>query len=179
MNPSLNSNTTPETAPSTAPRENRFDWPVCSEAEALLLNRIDAFLARNRFANQLAGRMRAEQFEVRRFIGSSMEADFFPPACPHQSQRMHARLRIDACMEHVRKRLPGRESCAVEFQCPAGSGRDDVDRAVDDTRDHRIAVAGFALAFWFAQRRRGRADTVPPEVVARYQSDPSAIQGIG
>jgi hypothetical protein len=60
MNPSLNSNTTPETAPSTAPRENRFDWPVCSEAEALLLSRIDAFLAGNRFANQLAEQMRSE-----------------------------------------------------------------------------------------------------------------------
>jgi hypothetical protein len=60
MNTRLNSNTTTEVAPPAAPRENRFDWPVCHEAELLLLNRINAFCARNRFANQLAERMRAE-----------------------------------------------------------------------------------------------------------------------
>ena len=60
MNFSSNSNTTTEAAPPTAPREKRFDWPVCSKAEALLLSRIDAFRARNRFANQLAERMLAE-----------------------------------------------------------------------------------------------------------------------
>ncbi len=60
MNPSLNSNAAIEAAPPTAPRENRFDWPVCYEAEALLSSRIDAFRASNRFANQLAERMRAE-----------------------------------------------------------------------------------------------------------------------
>jgi len=60
MNFSSDSNTTTEAAPPTAPRENRFDWPVCYEAEVLLLNRIDAFRARNRFANQLAEQMLAE-----------------------------------------------------------------------------------------------------------------------
>jgi len=60
MNSSSNSNTTTEPAPPPAPRENRFDWPVCYEAEVLLLNRIDAFRARNRFANQLAEQMLAE-----------------------------------------------------------------------------------------------------------------------
>ena len=60
MNSSLNTNTTTEAAPPTTPRENRFDWPVCNEAEAILSSRIDVFRARNRFANQLAERMRAE-----------------------------------------------------------------------------------------------------------------------
>jgi hypothetical protein len=60
MNPSLNSNSTTEVAPPEAPREKRFDWPVCSEAERLLLSRIDGFRARNRFADRLAERMRAE-----------------------------------------------------------------------------------------------------------------------
>ena len=60
MNLNLNSNTATKAAPPTAPPENRFDWPVCYEAEALLSSRIDAFRARNRFADQLAERMRAE-----------------------------------------------------------------------------------------------------------------------
>ena len=60
MNPAVNSNSTTEAAGLAEPRERRFDWPVCHEAEMLLLNRIDAFRARNRFANQLAERMRAE-----------------------------------------------------------------------------------------------------------------------
>ncbi len=55
-----NSNPTPQTAPPPTARENRFDWPVCHEAEALLSSRIDAFLARNQFANELAEEMRAE-----------------------------------------------------------------------------------------------------------------------
>ena len=60
MNPSLNSNTATLTAPLTLPREIRFDWPVCYEAEGLLSSRIDAFCFHNRFANQLAERMRTE-----------------------------------------------------------------------------------------------------------------------
>src|SRR5881394_605717 len=56
----MNGTNTTESAPPAAPRENRFDWPVCHEAEALLSSRIDAFRARNRFANQLAERLRSE-----------------------------------------------------------------------------------------------------------------------
>lgn len=56
----LNSNTATEMAPPQAPPEARFDWPVCYQAEELLLNRIDDFLSRNRFAHQLAERMRDE-----------------------------------------------------------------------------------------------------------------------
>lgn len=40
--------------------ESKFDWPLCYEAENLILQRIDAFLARNSFALALAGRMRGE-----------------------------------------------------------------------------------------------------------------------
>lgn len=40
-----------------------------------------------------------------------------------------------------------------------------------------IGMAASALAFWLAQRRRARANTVSPEVLARYQSD-AAIEGI-
>jgi hypothetical protein len=60
MNPIVNSNNTTEVAPRAEPREKRFDWPVCEEAESLLLNRIEALRARNRFANDLAERMRRE-----------------------------------------------------------------------------------------------------------------------
>ena len=60
MNSSLNTNTTTEPVPPAASREKRFDWPVCREAEVLLLSRINAFCARNRFANHLAERMRFE-----------------------------------------------------------------------------------------------------------------------
>jgi hypothetical protein len=37
--------------------EKRFDWPLCYEAEQLVLARIDAFLERNPFAQTLASRM--------------------------------------------------------------------------------------------------------------------------
>src|SRR6187551_2111661 len=40
--------------------ENRFNWPLCYEAENLLLERIDAFLAQNSFARILSERMRDE-----------------------------------------------------------------------------------------------------------------------
>src|ERR1041385_3660693 len=41
-------------------KEKRFDWPLCYEAEKLVLAHIDAFLQRNSFAAKLAERMRAE-----------------------------------------------------------------------------------------------------------------------
>src|SRR5258707_15762535 len=43
-----------------AERAERFDWPLANEAEALLRNRIQEFLARNSFARRLAERMRDE-----------------------------------------------------------------------------------------------------------------------
>ena len=50
------------TATLTAPNEadNQFNWPLCYEAENLLLERIEAFLAQNSFARILSERMRAE-----------------------------------------------------------------------------------------------------------------------
>jgi hypothetical protein len=41
-----------------------------------------------------------------------------------------------------------------------------------------IGIAGSALAFWLTQRRRGRANTVSPEVLARYQSADGTLEGI-
>jgi hypothetical protein len=40
--------------------EQRFDWPVCHEAEDFLLERMDNFLSRHAFARDLARRMRDE-----------------------------------------------------------------------------------------------------------------------
>src|SRR5262245_58077931 len=40
-----------------APAEKRFDWPLCYDAENLVLARIESFLARNRSAAALAKRM--------------------------------------------------------------------------------------------------------------------------
>ncbi|MGI8819433.1 MAG: hypothetical protein ACR2ID_00940, partial [Chthoniobacterales bacterium] len=40
--------------------EANFNWPLCYEAENLLLERIDAFLAQNSFARILSERMREE-----------------------------------------------------------------------------------------------------------------------
>jgi hypothetical protein len=37
--------------------EKKFDWPLCHDAETLLLARIDAFLGRNTFAKRLSDRM--------------------------------------------------------------------------------------------------------------------------
>src|SRR3954453_3116264 len=48
----------PKQAPSAA--ENQFNWPLCYDAENLLLERIDGFLALNSFARILAERMRDE-----------------------------------------------------------------------------------------------------------------------
>lgn len=39
-------------------KEKRFDWPVCHDAEDLVVRRIADFLAQNSFANDLARRMR-------------------------------------------------------------------------------------------------------------------------
>jgi hypothetical protein len=44
----------------SAVKPGRFDWPLAYEAENLLRQRIDAFLDRNSFARQLAGRMENE-----------------------------------------------------------------------------------------------------------------------
>lgn len=41
-------------------REKRFDWPLCPEAEALVLERLDAFVRGNAFATTLRDRMRDE-----------------------------------------------------------------------------------------------------------------------
>src|SRR3954468_10212671 len=43
-----------------AEAENQFNWPLCYEAENLLLERIDGFPALNSFARILAERMRDE-----------------------------------------------------------------------------------------------------------------------
>ena len=40
--------------------ESKFDWPLCYEAENLILQRIDAFLERNSFGLNLSKRMRDE-----------------------------------------------------------------------------------------------------------------------
>src|SRR5262249_36458794 len=47
-------------ANATVEREKRFDWPLCYDAERFVLEQIDAFLARNTFAANLAKRMRAQ-----------------------------------------------------------------------------------------------------------------------
>jgi len=41
-------------------REKRFDWPLCYEAENLVLRYIEAFLSQHTFANTLRSRMRDE-----------------------------------------------------------------------------------------------------------------------
>src|SRR5438105_5068538 len=48
----------PTPAPSL--RENRFDWPLCYEAENFILAQLESFLERNHFAKQLADRMQRE-----------------------------------------------------------------------------------------------------------------------
>jgi len=45
---------------SASAKEKRFDWPLCYEAEDFVLDQLKAFLERNRFATQLAERMRRE-----------------------------------------------------------------------------------------------------------------------
>src|SRR5215467_13528704 len=50
--------TTTLEAPAEA--ENQFNWPLCYEAENLLLERIDTFLGQNSFARILSERMRNE-----------------------------------------------------------------------------------------------------------------------
>ena len=41
-------------------KEKHFDWPLCYEAENLVLEHIEAFLGRNSFAAKLSARMRVE-----------------------------------------------------------------------------------------------------------------------
>jgi hypothetical protein len=41
-------------------REQRFDWPLCDQAEGLVLGLLDNFLGRNAFARRLRDRMRDE-----------------------------------------------------------------------------------------------------------------------
>lgn len=41
-------------------RENRFDWPLCYEAESLILGQLEAFTARCEFTRRLAKRMQEE-----------------------------------------------------------------------------------------------------------------------
>jgi hypothetical protein len=47
-------------APPSLDKETRFDWPLCYDAENLILGLIDAGLARNAFAARLAERLRDE-----------------------------------------------------------------------------------------------------------------------
>src|SRR6266508_5457533 len=51
---------TTSSAPAATTREERFDWPLCHDAENFLLDQIQAFLARNAFASRLSERMRFE-----------------------------------------------------------------------------------------------------------------------
>ena len=51
---------TTQTVDAPAEAEKQFNWPLCYEAENLLLERIDAFLAQNSFARILCARMRDE-----------------------------------------------------------------------------------------------------------------------
>ena len=44
-------------------REKRFDWPLCHEAETLLLEQLGRVTARNAFARTIESRMRAETGE--------------------------------------------------------------------------------------------------------------------
>lgn len=48
------------TAPNATHAPRSFDWPLAKEAEQFLRRRISSFLSRNRFARQLAKRMRDE-----------------------------------------------------------------------------------------------------------------------
>src|SRR6185295_13396144 len=48
---------TTETSNSMTAAEQKFDWPLCYEAENFLLERIDAFLACNTVAKRLSDRM--------------------------------------------------------------------------------------------------------------------------
>lgn len=48
------------TATAVTNREQRFDWPLCYDAENFVLMQIEAFLARNSFAAKLSERMRDE-----------------------------------------------------------------------------------------------------------------------
>src|SRR5882724_123655 len=41
-------------------KEQRFDWPLCYDAENFILNQIQAFLGRNTFISTLSERMRFE-----------------------------------------------------------------------------------------------------------------------
>src|SRR5947208_8626814 len=60
INSIANSHLNVSESPATAWREKLFDWPVCYDTERLLLGHLEAFLARNRFARQLAEPMRTE-----------------------------------------------------------------------------------------------------------------------
>jgi hypothetical protein len=44
----------------TTEREKKFDWPLCYEAESLILRYLEAFLSRHSFAHALQSRMRDE-----------------------------------------------------------------------------------------------------------------------
>jgi hypothetical protein len=44
----------------TTEREKKFDWPLCYEAENLILRYLEAFLSHHSFANKLQSRMRNE-----------------------------------------------------------------------------------------------------------------------
>src|SRR5581483_7098052 len=46
--------------PRTSIAETRFDWPLCYEAENLVLNQIEMFCGRNSAAARMSERMRAE-----------------------------------------------------------------------------------------------------------------------
>lgn len=43
-----------------SPREKRFDWPLCHDAERFIVGQLDSFLNRNALAQRLAGRMADE-----------------------------------------------------------------------------------------------------------------------
>src|SRR5258705_7789611 len=44
----------------TLSREQRFDWPLCYEAEEYILKQLEAFTQRNKFARELSERMVSE-----------------------------------------------------------------------------------------------------------------------
>jgi len=129
-----NSSATSGATPSVETRENRFDWPVCYETERVLLDRVDAFLARNRFAKQLAERLRSESGTLlldwvdyfvlpARDEGALRETGF-------REDRMAERAADELALYHPEAMLPrvrliqSKDDCSVALAIRAESIRD-------------------------------------------------------
>jgi hypothetical protein len=167
------------TAISPLDPENRFDWPVCYEAERYVLDQIEAFASRNEFARKLSERMRdetgtllldwtdsislsvAEEPRIREwgFVPDPLGETPKGQRVFHHPESMLPRLILDEAHDRFPNALCIRPESVVDFM-----GANGISAAIEGdplTRFRRALVSDEHGACLYAVERRGYRGFTP------------------